>query len=52
MHTHTDGFSVIDSTGFHAYDLHSERVLVGNDGLAVKKGKAVLQHTSADLRQR
>ena len=52
MHTHTDGFSVIDSTGFHAYDLHSDKVLVGTDGLAIEKGKAVLQYTTADLRQR
>ena len=52
MHTHTDGFSVIDSTGFHAYDLHSDKVLVGTGGAAIDKGKAVLQYTTADLRQR
>ena len=52
FHTHTEGFSVVDSLGFHAYDLTSQTVVKGKDGSAVNIGKAILQKTAADLRSR
>jgi len=52
MHTHSDGFAVIDSTGFHAYDLNSQRVVKGKDDSSVRIGKAILQLSASDLRSR
>ena len=52
MHTHSDGFAVIDSTDFHAYDLNSQRVVKGKDDSSVRIGKAILQLTASDLRSR
>ncbi len=52
MHTHSDGFAVIDSTGFHAYDLNSQRVVKGKNDSSVRIGKAILQLTASDLRSR
>ena len=52
MHTHADGFSIVDSLGFHAYDLNSQRTVKGHDGEAINIGKAILQTTAADLRSR
>nr|MCR4854057.1 LTA synthase family protein [Prevotella sp.] len=52
MHTHSDGFSMVDASGFHAYDLNSNSVVKGKDGSSVRIGKAILQTTAEDLRRR
>jgi len=54
-HTYINGFSLVDSTGFVVYDLNSEQVIV-DQSTDTKRltllGKALLQATSADLRNR
>lgn len=52
MHTFPEGFSVVDSTGFNVYDLNSQKQTVGRSQNAIQLGKAVLQITADDLRNR
>ena len=52
MHTFPEGFSVVDSTGFNVYDLNSQKQTVGHSQDAIQLGKAVLQITADDLRNR
>ena len=52
MHTFPEGFSVVDSTGFNVYDLNSQKQTVGQSQNAIQLGKAVLQITADDLRNR
>ncbi len=54
-HTYINGFSLVDSTGFVVYDLNSEQVIVDQSTdtkRLTQLGKALLQATSADLRNR
>ena len=52
FHTFNNGFSLIDSVGFTAYDLDAERV-VANEGpdslLRLQRARALLQITSSDF---
>jgi len=55
VHNYTGGFSVIDSTGFMAYDLDAKRITVAlsPDAQRLERmGKAILQITGSDLRRR
>jgi len=52
FHCYNNGFSIIDSTGFTAYDLTGERIVKGQNQSHVKLGKAILQLTSKDLKKR
>jgi len=52
FHSYNNGFSIIDSTGFTAYDLTGERIVKGQNQNHVKLGKAILQITSKDLKKR
>lgn len=52
MHTFPEGFSVVDNTGFNVYDLNSQKQTVGRSQNAIQLGKAVLQITADDLRNR
>ncbi len=52
IHTFPEGFSVVDSTGFNVYDLNSQKQTVGRSQNAIQLGKAVLQITADDLRNR
>lgn len=51
-HCYNNGFSIVDSTGFTVFDLTSEKTVVGSSTEAVSLGKAILQTTSNDLKQR
>ena len=51
-HCYNNGFSVVDSSGFTVFDLNSMKTIVGNHGNAVNLGKAILQTTSKDLKER
>lgn len=54
-HTYNNGFALTDSTGTVVYDLNSEKVIAGDSSdkeRLVRMGKALLQKTSADLKQR
>ena len=52
FHTFVNGYTVIDSCGFTAFDLDADKVIAGegdNETSRLKLGKALLQHTSSDL---
>lgn len=54
-HTFNNGFTVIDSTGFAAYDLDAQTVIAhdGPDaGRLLRQGRALLQLTSHDLKDK
>ena len=54
-HTYDNGFSVIDSTGFWAYDFDAQRVIANEttDPQRLERmGKAILQATTKDLKER
>jgi phosphoglycerol transferase MdoB-like AlkP superfamily enzyme len=48
----TEGFATFDASGFNAYSLKSQQVIAGKAGDAIEIGKAILQVTDEDLRQR
>ena len=50
MHTFTEGFSMVDSTGLTVFDLNSQRVTTGRGDITI--AKAILQATTKDLSQR
>ena len=50
QHNWPDGFSIMDSTGYHVFDLNAHRVIKGADGSAIQTGKAILQATSRHLK--
>ena len=53
FHTYNNGFSLVDSTGFMAYDLDSRKVIAdtGSDAARLERmGKAILQSTTKDLK--
>jgi len=53
FHTYNNGFSLVDSTGFMAYDLDSRKVIAdtGSDVTRLERmGKAILQSTTKDLK--
>jgi phosphoglycerol transferase MdoB-like AlkP superfamily enzyme len=50
MHTYTEGFSIVDSTGFTVFDLNSQKTVKGNGNINL--GKAILQAASKDLSSR
>jgi phosphoglycerol transferase MdoB-like AlkP superfamily enzyme len=53
FHTYNNGFSLVDSTGFMAYDLDSRKVIAdtGSDATRLERmGKAILQSTTKDLK--
>lgn len=52
FHNWPEGFSVVDSSGFHVFDLNTRKVIVGSDDSAIQTGKAILQTTSRDLKER
>ena len=51
-HCYNNGFSIVDSAGVTVFDLTSEKTVVGSSTEAVSLGKAILQTTSNDLKQR
>ena len=51
-HCYNNGFSIVDSTGFTVFDLTSQQTIVGSNAEAVDLGKAILQTTSKDLKER
>ena len=51
-HCYNNGFSVVDSTSFTVFDLTSLQTIVGHNDKAVDLGKAILQTTSKDLKER
>ena len=53
VHNYNNGFSIIDSTGFIAYDLDASRFVTNESSDAARLeriGKAILQATTADLK--
>ena len=55
IHTHTEGFSLIDSTGFVNYDLKSDRISCERgtrNPLFIPWGRAILQAAAKDLNER
>jgi hypothetical protein len=50
MHTFTEGFSMVDSTGLTVFDLNSQRVTKGQGNITI--AKAILQAATKDLNQR
>ena len=53
VHNYNNGFSIIDSTGFIAYDLDASRLVTNESSDAARLeriGKAILQATTADLK--
>lgn len=50
IHTYTEGFSQVDSTGFTVFDLNTMRTIKGHGD--VNLGKAILQSASKNLQQR
>ena len=50
IHTYTEGFSIIDSTGLTVFDLNSQKTVKGNGD--IKLGKAILQAATKDLSSR
>ena len=50
IHTYTEGFSIVDSTGFTVFDLNSQKTVKGNGNINL--GKAILQAASKDLSSR
>ena len=53
VHNYNNGFSIIDSTGFIAYDLDASRFVTNESSDATRLeriGKAILQATTADLK--
>ena len=52
FHCYNNGFSVVDSTSFTVFDLTSLQTIVGHNDKAVDLGKAILQTTSKDLKER
>ncbi len=54
-HNFNNGFSLTDSTGFMAYDLESQQVMTNKSSETsrlVKMGKAILQATTKDLKEK
>ena len=51
-HTFNNGFSLVDSTRFVAYDLNANSVIAGDAPDLVERGKAILQFSSEDLSKR
>ncbi len=54
-HTYDNGYSLIDSTGFWAYDFDAHRVIANQTTDAARlerMGKAILQATTKDLKER
>jgi hypothetical protein len=54
-HTYNNGLTLYDSTGFTSYDLDASRIIAreGPDAeRLLRQGKALLQLTSHDLRQK
>ena len=55
IHTYNNGFSIADTTGFMAYDLDAQRIIVNRSPQAerlARMGQAILQLTSENLQQR
>ncbi|MBR1388531.1 MAG: sulfatase-like hydrolase/transferase [Prevotella sp.] len=55
VHNYNNGYSLVDSTGFMAYDLDSRRVIAdkSTDSERLKRmGKAILQATTKDLKEK
>ena len=55
MNTFNNGFMFTDSTGYIVYDLNADRIAAGNSSAPerlTETGKAILQVTSADLKNR
>ena len=50
IHTYTEGFSIVDSTGLTVFDLNSQKTVKGNGD--IKLGKAILQAATKDLSSR
>lgn len=50
MHTFTEGFSMVDSTGLTVFDLNSQRVTKGQGNITI--AKAILQAATKDLNKR
>lgn len=50
IHTFTEGFSLVDSTGYTVFDLNTMQTIKGHGD--VNLGKAILQSASKDLQQR
>ena len=50
INTVTEGFSIVDSTGFTFFDLNSQKKIKGNGDVNI--GKAILQAASKDLGKR
>lgn len=48
-HTFNNGFSLVDSTRFTAYDLTAQHPIAGQAPDLIERGKAILQVTSQDL---
>jgi hypothetical protein len=54
-HNFNNGLSLTDSTGFVAYDLESQQVITNKSSETsrlVKMGKAILQATTKDLKEK
>ena len=54
VHNYNNGFSLVDSTGFIAYDLDSRRLVTDKSSQTERlerMGKAILQATTDDLKQ-
>jgi hypothetical protein len=55
FHSFTNGFSIVDSTGFTVVDLNIDQVIVNQSKDSqrhMKLGKAILQVTAKDLKER
>ncbi|MBR1469963.1 MAG: LTA synthase family protein [Prevotella sp.] len=53
FHCFNNGFSVVDSTGFTVFDLTADKIIAGsNNNDAVRLGKAILQTSSEDLKEK
>jgi phosphoglycerol transferase MdoB-like AlkP superfamily enzyme len=50
MHTFTEGYSMVDSTGLTVFDLYSQRVTTGKGDITI--AQAILQAATKDLNQR
>jgi len=55
VHNYTDGFSMVDTTGFVVYDLNANKLVVSQSPSAAemeRKGKAILQVTCQDFKKK
>jgi hypothetical protein len=55
FHSFTNGFSIVDSTGFTVVDLNIDQVIVDQSKDSqrhMQLGKAILQVTAKDLKER